>query len=1487
MSQRYSGGLITKTPVIPNGPGEDQNASGVWTLDQALQYIKQGVWPTQGQLNGNYLYFWGSNSALGTVGNFTTTSSVNQSSPVQVTRFTWTKTASMTQAVLAIRSDQSLWAWGTNTNGRLGDGTTVSKTSPVQIAASGIANIAATAATGFYITTSGALVSWGLGTSGILASGSTVARSTPTQVGTLTNWSKISCGTGAALAIKTDGTLWGWGLNTSGLIGDGSTIARSSPVQIGTLTDWAKVSVGSSQSIAVKTDGTLWAWGSSANGQRGDGSFTDTSSPVQVNSGTDWIDVASVQAGNYALKSDGTLWISGSNNFSSLLNGGPAGADYSATDNISTPVSIPNWYTTTTIGGCKAHHFTGIGVDGRLYAWGSSVYGQAGVATALTYPGQIGTLTTWASSAFAGENSVAIKTDGTLWQWGRNQYGQLCDGTTVARSSPVQLGTLTNWSQCSLGYYSGLAIKTDGTLWSWGYNGQGQLGDGTTVNKSSPVQIGTLTNWSKIRVGSYACAAIKTDGTLWTWGFNNVGQLGQGNLTDRSSPVQVGTLTTWADVAQMDDTMIALKTDGTRWACGSNQSSYAFGNGSTVNSATLIQADASTDWASVFNGGASFCVGKKVSGALYGWGNSNSGPLGTGAAAIYQNPIALNSSFTHAVLGLNRAYYLKSNSEAYGSGYNADPTPTYNTLGIATAAATPNRIQIQNLTDVAKIFANPAIGSATVSSVSLAVKTDGTTYVGGMNADGALGLGDTVSRAYFTQLSGQFSSASTYQRNAALVNSDGNLLTTGDFNAIGNIGPANVSSPAVVGEAIRAASVASDVSHSVAIATDKTLWAWGTNTVGQIGNGSTVVTSAPVQVGTLSTWKNVETLNYASYGVKSDGTLWAWGAATSGANGNGTGGVTPTFPTQWGTLTPISGSFGGDGNSGISRNFALLVNSTGTLHAIGYNGEGALGRGSTAASNNAFIQIGTLTNWATVSTGTSHTVSIKTDGTLWAWGRNSEGQLGDGTTVNKSSPVQIGTLTTWAYISSGDYSTYAVKTDGSLWAWGQGSLGALGTGNVTTRSSPVQVGTLTNWSRVAGGSQHASALKTDGTIWSWGFNSVYQLGDGTTVNKSSPVQVGTLTTWRSINKTSTTSSASAIKTDGTLWAWGYGTLGQLGDGGSVNRSVPVQVGTLTNWSKSVASVFNSYYINTSGEMYGTGMNNDPGIPGANYLVGNNSGTDVSSPVQIGLNSTWSEVLGGSGFCAGLAVNTQGNAFVWGYNLVANYTTYLTAINLSSPVQIGTQTNWSTPYLKNDGTMWTWGQYSGNSLNNSNVLGPLQVGTLTNWTSKISRSLTNGGAINSSGALYMWGIGSSGAIGDGTAVAKTSPVQIGTLTNWTQLSVGQSFSGAVKTDGTLWMWGYNLKGQLGDGTTVAKSSPVQVGTLSNWASVACNSLYTVATKTDGTVWAWGDNSVYQIGDGTSVNKSSPVQVTALGTVSGVTAVKSNSTFGGVQTNAIAP
>jgi alpha-tubulin suppressor-like RCC1 family protein len=335
------------------------------------------------------------------------------------------------------------------------------------------------------------------------------------------------------------------------------------------------------------------------------------------------------------------------------------------------------------------------------------------------------------------------------------------------------------------------------------------------------------------------------------------------------------------------------------------------------------------------------------------------------------------------------------------------------------------------------------------------------------------------------------------------------------------------------------------------------LYSWGLNNQGQLGLGNTTNYSSPKQVGSLSNWSKITIGYLVGFAIKTDGTLWSWGYNVNGQLGLGNT-TYYSSPKQVGALTNWS-------KIGTGYQHNLAIKTDGTLWAWGANGSGQLGLGNTT-NRSSPTQVGSLT-WIDCAGGIFGSFGIRSDNTLWTWGasQGDYGQSGTGTAAfSASSPVQIGALTNWLKIAAAQYSTYAVKTDGTTWSWGRGLTGRLGLGNTTYYSSPKQVGALTNWLSVSARYASAVAIKTNGTLWTWGDNSSGQLGLGNTTNYSSPMQVGALTTWSFANA-GYNSCCVALKTDGTLWAWGLNTSGQLGFGNTTSYSSPKQVGSKATW----------------------------------------------------------------------------------------------------------------------------------------------------------------------------------------------------------------------------------------------------------------------------------------------------------------------------------
>jgi len=282
------------------------------------------------------------------------------------------------------------------------------------------------------------------------------------------------------------------------------------------------------------------------------------------------------------------------------------------------------------------------------------------------------------------------------------------------------------------------------------------------------------------------------------------------------------------------------------------------------------------------------------------------------------------------------------------------------------------------------------------------------------------------------------------------------------------------------------------------------LWTWGLNSYGRLGDNTVVDRSTPVTTFAGGTnWKQVTGGGNYTAAIKTDGTLWTWGDNTSGQVGDNT-------TTQ--RLTPVTTLAGGANWKQVSCGFrhTAAIKTDGTLWTWGFNGLGVLGNNTTVDSLTPVTTFAGGTNWKQVACGYNRTAAIKTDGTLWNWGRGNEAQLGDNTATTRSVPVTtFAGGTNWKQVACGGLIAAAIKTDGTLWTWGANNAqGALGNNTAENRSTPVTTfAGGTNWKQVACGDLYTAAIKTDGTLWTWGYNTVYgQLGiNNTTDNRSTPV----------------------------------------------------------------------------------------------------------------------------------------------------------------------------------------------------------------------------------------------------------------------------------------------------------------------------------------------------------------------------------------------
>jgi len=698
---------------------------------------------------------------------------------------------------------------------------------------------------------------------------------------------------------------------------------------------------------------------------------------------------------------------------------------------------------------------------------------------------------------------------------------------TVARITDVQIET-QNWVSISATDSYTVAVRKDGTLWAWGskvYDGMIVIQDYGTV----PVQIGTEINWAYVSAGRSHAVALRTDGTLWAWGNNSSGQLGDGTTNQRNRPVRIGTATSWAAVSAGSHNTFAVRTDGSLWAWGrkplsaphhgEQQFIMDYGN-------TPVRIGTDTNWAA--------------------------------ASADEWHTVAVRTDGSIWVWGCNFYFYFYSQLDI---------------IGVGSGHVGP--IQIGWETDWAYMD---------IDGITVAVRT---------GADGSLWARSGASNVRVRRDTDLVSVL--VGMGHPLVIREGDTLWTLGGNRIGQLGGftitnRNIPTRTEVATEWGWASVSAGRRHTVAIKANGTLWGWGSNIAGELGValgtnewGKRINSHIPIQVGADTNWTSVSISCGLTVAIRADGTLWGWGASWHDQLGVDLG------TNEWGERT----------NSHIP------------------------------------IQMGRDTNWASVSAGSGFTVAIRTDGTLWAWGRKTSFDFYETTSIivtdYGNTPIQIGTATNWTSVFAGDSHTVALKNDGSLWAWGSNMYGQLGDGTVIDRLVPIRIGTDSDWASVSTGFNFTMAIKADNTLWAWGNNQWWHFGDGTggSVMRSdvsgihlTPTQLGTEANWvhvsanmRGLRWRGSGIHIVAVRTDGSMWAWGRkidaSTHTILSYG-----NTPTRIGSDINWASVSAGSIHTVAIREDGSLWAWGMGfcHDDGMTYG--LLGHTMLSESFTPVQI-------------------------------------------------------------------------------------------------------------------------------------------------------------------------------------------------------------------------------------------------------------------------------
>jgi alpha-tubulin suppressor-like RCC1 family protein len=595
-----------------------------------------------------------------------------------------------------------------------------------------------------------------------------------------------------------------------------------------------------------------------------------------------------------------------------------------------------------------------------------------------------------------------------------------------------------------------------------------------------------------------------------------------------------------------------------------------------------------------------------------------------------------------------------------------------------------------------------------------------------------------------------------------------------------------------------------------------------------------------------------------------NGTVRCWGRNDWGRLGNGTtsySSVTPVTVTGISTAVAVSAA--------DEHTCALLAN--GTVWCWGYNGYGQLGNGTTASSSAPVLVTG-LKRVVAISAGgisyNGYTCALLIDGTVSCWGDNQYFQLGTGAVTYSASPVTVSGISTAIAVSAGGYHSgshaCALLADGTARCWGSNVYGQVGTGTIITRVSvPVTIAGLKQAVSISAGGVQTCAVISDSTMKCWGANY------GATTESSPPVTISGISTAAvvSIGRAHTC----ALLADSTLRCWGSNNWGQLGLGITVNSSsVPSTVKGL-----STAVTVSAGRDHACAKLADTSVR-CWGLNDAGQLSGPSSTTPISTPVTVGIGDVVTVSAGGLHTCAVLA---GGTVWCWGDNrsgqlgngTITKFSSPVTVSGISTAVAVSSGYRHTCALLA-DGTLRCWGDNSSGQLGNGTFINssiPITVSGIST-AAAVSSGESHTCALLADGTSRCWGLNRYGQLGNGTTTDSLTPVTVSGLSAAMAVSVGNMHSCALLTNGTVRCWGLNYNGELGNATTTDSTTPVAVSNLVNAVSISGGGAHNCATLADKTLRCWGYNRYGQLGNGTTTDLSTPITVSGLSTAVAVSA-----------------
>lgn len=1322
------------------------------------------------------------------------------------------------------------------------------------------------------------------------------------------------------------------------------------------------------------------------------------------------------------------------------------------------------------------NHSLALTTDGQVYSWGQNQNGELGAETAGAYTSNVplavridGVLagkTVIAIAAGFGHN-LALTSEGKVYSWGMGGNGQLGNGTNEVNSYvPVAVtadGALAGKTVTAIaaGTSHSVALTADGQVFSWGSNYYGQLGENNINGSSSNVPVavyrsGLLAGKTIIKIASTFShtLALSSDGQVFGWGNNDSGQLGNGNYTYYvGAPVAVdmtGVLggKTVTDIATGFYHSLALA-QGKIYSWG-NAYAGVLGNGSESGSAVPIAVDMSGALAgkTVTKISASYQHNLVLTSTreIYSWGNGDLGQLGTGTNTASNVPIAANMggelagkvALQVATGGFHSLTIASSDAPANeapsisdisdqsitrDSAIDAlafvigDDTTSADQLTVTGASSNQTLVPDGNIICAGtgaerSVIVTPALGQTGSATITITV-SDGTltvsdtftlhvvsrlvstpptaagrAYSWGLNDSGQLGSGNTTSSnipiAVYASgaLAGKtITATATNQSHSLVLTSEGRVYAWGS-NSYGQLGSSSSSSSSepvrvyqygvLQGKTIIA--IAAGLQHSLALSSEGKIYAWGSGSTGQLGDGSTSSSSSPVEVDMTGALAGKTVIAIAAgyvhnLALTDEGQVYSWGNGNYGQLGNGTGGY--DFATS---LVPVKvgGALIGKIVTQIAAGYfqSSVLTGDGKIYSWGSNYGSALGNGSTTNANVpvATVMDGVLAGKTVtaVAIGGLHGLALDSDGKVYSWGDNAFGQHGDGGTTSSSVPVAVnmsGELSgkTVTAIAAGVYHSLALTADGTVYSWGSNQTGELGNGGTSIQNPfPVAVDTSGVLSGKAVSAISSSyfhnivivpadipvntpptitdienqSVPRDASTSPWLFSvsdnetpvaelTISGTSDNQTVVPNANIVFGGTTNNRSLVITpaagqtgsatiTVTVSDGALSTSDTFvlrvinrlaatppagsgqaHSWGSNEHATLGHGDYLFKNVPAKVYAGTGGvlaGKTVVALSGGYShclaLTSEGKVYSWGF-------GVGGTLGNGSGDTSRFPVEVVMDGALAGktvVAVAAGSSHSLALTSDGEIFSWGtgqYGQLGNGSSSYTprfvpiAVNMSGAlagkkviaIAAGIHHNLA---LTDDGQVYSWGsneygQLGGTGNSTSNV--PIKVTTHGDLAGKVVTQIAAGAfhslILTDDGKMFAWGYNAMGALGDGTGNNASSPVAVnasGALAgkNVTAIAAGGHHCLVLTSAGEMYAWGYNETGALGNGNNTNSNLPVAVERTGALASKTVTSIaggftHSLALTSEGEIYTWGANQYGELGTGNHNYSNIPVAV----------------------------